>query len=284
MCFQTLRFGCRWALLVLAACTALGWPVRAVTEDASTYTLAVPKEVPLAKVQLFHVVKRPVGPYFWPDYSKIKSEKEHAIIFPLKPGDAFEAVLYYPGYQFATVFDPAVAAGEHRVEIAFQPLATVVLKGKCPMFPDKDIAPLKYVVQISYTGDGGITHLEMRWRHSLTFPIVEVPLSADGTFTATIPDFFRDPLSSKDNSRHLDFLVHSTSAGHVIWTKKEVANRRALGLPDSSMVQDIGYVSYGLAPRGGDEFKIAPVYRKRVEFVEHSGPPIDGLLNPPEAK
>ena len=266
----------RWALLILAACTALGWPLQAVAEDAASYTLVVPKEVPLAKVQMFHAVKRPVGHYPWPDLSRIKSEHEHAFVFPLQTGDSFEAVFYCPGYQFAKVYDPAVAAGDHRVELAFQPLATVVLKGKCLMRTDKDFARLKYVVEISYSGAVGITHLEVPWGHFLAFRIAEVPLSADGTFTAKIPDFSQDPLSAKDDFRHLDFGVHSTSTAHVTWTKKQIADRRALGLPDSSMIKDLGIVSYGLAPKGSDDFKIAPVYPERVEFVEHNGPPLDG--------
>ena len=260
----------RWALLILAA-----WSLQAVAEDDASYTVAVPMEMPLAKVQMFHTVKRPVGRYIWPDYSKIKSEQEHAVVFPLKAGDSFEAVFYTPGYQFTTVYDAAVVAGQHRVELAFQPLATVLLKGKCPMRTDKDFARLKYVVQISYVGGVGITHLEKYGGHFLPFPIAEFPLAADGTFTAKIPDFSHDPLSAKDNFRHLDFSVHSTSAGQVTWTKKQIADNRALGLPDSSMLQNCGFVSYGLAPNGSDDFKIAPIYPERVEFVEHNGPPLD---------
>jgi hypothetical protein len=238
---------------VLGSCLRADPPVG----EPSDYTIILPKEVSLEKVQIYYVLARHAGGFFWGPVSELKSAKDHGFVFPTKVGDWLEAGLYYPGYQFATIDEPSVTTSEHRVAVAFQSLPVVVLKGKCPLYHSApEYAHLKFSVRISYHGSG-LTHLKTYGGYGLF--IADVPISADGTFTAKIPNFYHDPLSSQDELRGLEFRVSSTSPAG--W---------------------LGFVSYDIAPEGPGDFKIEPTYRGRKEFVIPKVAPLDHLNSNPQ--
>jgi len=205
------------------------------THTQPHYIITLPKELRLGEAQICCVLIRKHYSISFTT-SDLRKEKEHGFVIPSKPGESLEAVLYYPGYQFASIYVPSIPRSETRVETSLKKSSSITLKGKCPLPPNH--AKTKYSVVIGY--EGKVRHLKSPVY--LSFSIGRYAVADNGTFSASIPDFYADPLSAEDKVRSLNFGLEGTQ-----------------------------YASCSLLPERAENFKIKPAYPGRTRFVESPG-------------
>jgi hypothetical protein len=128
------------------------------------------------------------------------------LLVPITKAKALAVTVFHPGYESATFYEPFLGSSGRKTELHLKPLPTLHLDGRIASYAavsgDDPIVEISYVACLGcsdmFSGDDSpVPH----------FDIAEVPLHPDGTFSAEIHDFYKDPLAHPDRPGEGSVLI-----------------------------------------------------------------------------
>jgi hypothetical protein len=130
-----------------------------------------------------------------------------------KPASSFKAILYARGCQFTVLSVDLLSDPTRNATFECQQLSTITLRGRISPRPS-GAGPLD--VEIRYLSS---------WDHKFfgfsdgivqSFSVGKAPLNAGGRFQIQIPDFSKDPITSRMQDAYLEVLVVEHSSWNLV--------------------------------------------------------------------
>jgi hypothetical protein len=183
--------------------------------------IVLPPSLEPARCELRYNLRLSGHPGFDGLYMKLNAaEFEIATVHEGAPLAALKAVLYCPGYQLQTLtFNSVPDAADRTVTLNPKPQGAIRLVGQVRGLVIQDFE--KRYVDVSYLpwwtceffgfvdcGLGG-------------WPVATAELTPNGRFSATLPDFARDPvISAFGRLGELDFRIRDPKTGNILFELK----------------------------------------------------------------
>ncbi len=127
-----------------------------------------------------------------------KKVVDHHLAIPVDQVQSLKVIVFRPHYQtFVLSVLPLAEKLRREAEIELQPSASVQFSGRVALPADVDAASM--VIEVDYECYWGMRYLGYIDGPAPGFHVASMPLAADGTFSAAIPDFWHDPVISAYN-------------------------------------------------------------------------------------
>ena len=209
------RVGAKAALIAL--CLLLVG--RSAEAGVSTYTIIAGNSVPLEKVSVTYYLGGSSGG-FRMSGQDLRSKDGKGFVIPCAKADMLEAVLYCPGYQFVRVYEPKLAKSTAATTVIFKKLRQIDFHGKVEA--PAGVLTKDSSVEIRYMGGPGMAHANIIDGFVTDYIVARVPVAPDGSFSASVPDFYQDPLtlSAEGAANALEFFVVGGDGGRRELTPK----------------------------------------------------------------
>jgi hypothetical protein len=236
-------------------------------KPGETYLVTVQDEVPIDKVEIFYYLGGPFGGFQSQlRHSAIKDgfvipaqgaslvavkfapprDASHSLLIPTKGAKEMAAAVYCPGYQFARIDVPALAAAKHEMSLVQKRLPMIKLAGRIESYkPAPNTDPVVKIQLLSTSAfsvspaiDGMVPQFE----------VATVPLSPDGTFSAEVPDFAHDPF---------------------VWREGRSNDALSFIVLDQKTKNPVLELSQSPSKEGMSELKIQPSYDGVLTFYGH---------------
>ena len=201
----------RPGFLAMASVLGLAMPLCASAQESTTntYTLSVPASVSPRDVQLRYVFSDGKSTDF--GSTETESRASSVVISTTvkeRPAKSFRAIVYAPGCQFSTIQVDDLSA-THQGEFQCQELTTVELRGKVPGVDNNKEWQLQVLYALGWARDVfNVPQISLS-----PISLAAVKVAPDGSFTANLPDFSRDPLWPSVSNDVLIFYLVDTASG-----------------------------------------------------------------------
>jgi hypothetical protein len=138
------------------------------------------------------------------------------LTFDIGHPKTLEAVVFLPGYETTTFYEPSLKTSDHKMLLQPKALPMMHLSGRIDSY--KAVTAKDPIVEISYSELFGFSHFFGVNVLLPTFRIATVPLNSDGTFTAEIHDLAHDPVAAPrpDERGVMTVLVREKASHNVL--------------------------------------------------------------------
>jgi hypothetical protein len=201
----------RPSLLALVSALGLAMPLCASAQESetNTFTLSVPASVSPRDVQLRYVFSDGKST----DFGSTETEsRASSVVISTKVQErqakSLKAIVYAPGCQFATIQIDDLSA-THQGEFQCQELPTVELRGKVPGADSSK----EWQLQVLYACGWARDVFNVPQISLSPIALATAKVAPDGSFTANLPDFSRDPLWPSVSNDVLIFYLVDTASG-----------------------------------------------------------------------
>lgn len=173
-----------------------------------------PQDLPMERVEIHWFL---TGPFGGGGQGELQhSRGSHDFFIPEGKAKTLKAIVYCPGYDFATISEPSVVSSTHKASVTMKPLSMIHLSGQILAY--KPVADKDPVVCIDYLAPWGMKFFGYADGAVPEFKVAVVPLLPDGSFSAEIPDFSRVPFDARSGPEapDLQIFVRSKKSGNIM--------------------------------------------------------------------
>lgn len=181
------------------------------------YTIALPEFLELQslhkKLQVYYSCDGRFPQSF--DSKRIGNKRE--ITITTGHARTLEVVIYNPGFETITVYEPSLVTSNRRTELPhINRVDPITFNGKIDSF--RPIPKDDAEVEVTYSGHLGFSHANFGAGGLITFKLGSGVLDPDGAFWGECKNFFEDPLSqaTDKDSRSISLAVRSKKTGNVL--------------------------------------------------------------------